>query len=409
MRYFCVLFALLSGVARAEEPLTLDAAIALAEESNSALQAARVDLAGAEAAFRAARAPAGNPQISLGAGARFTEAGASADAQVGVTVPIDVGGSGRRVRNREAAELDRARARLASVETAVAVHLRLAFSGAVAAQRRLALAEDGLALAQQIERAARRRHELGETSVLEPTSAALGRTEAEARLLVARAELAAAMQRLRAVVGLPAEEPLVLSPPPVPTWPEDLPRDGEALIALALQSRADLTAARAAEHAAELDVLATLAAGLPPLWLGARWEREGDEAQIFGGSISFALPVQRDQVSVARAEQAAGRAAVDAEALDLQVEREVLAALAAWEAAVERQRLLSGEALTLAEESRRLVLRAYEAGEEELLAVLAMQRQAIAAWASAIEADAALQAAYARLEAAIGQAAFNRS
>ena len=90
------------------------------------------------------------------------------------------------------------------------------------------------------------------------------------------------------------------------------------------------------------------------------------------------------------------------------MERDVLSALAAWEAAAERQRLLSGEALTLAEESRRLVLRAYETGEEELLAVLAMQQQAITARASAIEADAALQAAHARLEAAIGEPVLHR-
>ncbi len=409
MKSLCILVvaaALLGGVAWAEEPLTLEAAISLARESNPVILRARVDQGGAEAAARAARAPIRNPELSLGAGARFTEQGPSADVQVGIEVPIDLGGSGRRVREREAAALDSARARLGAIETAVLVRVRVAFSEAVAAERRLALAEDEVALGREIERVAAKRHELGEVSILEPNSAALDRAAAEARSLAARGELVDALQRLRAVLGVAADGPLTLVGAPTPIWPQELPREADALVARALRSRADLVAARTGEDAAEAHVAATRAAGLAPVTLGAGWEREGDEANIVGGSVSFELPVQRGQVAVAHAEQAAGRAAVDADALALQVERDVLGALAAWGAAVERHQLATGEALTLAEESRRLVLRAYETGEEELLAVLAMQRQVIAARAAAIDAEQALQRAGARVEEALGEPVF---
>ncbi len=409
MRNLCILFvlgALIGGDARAEGPLTLEAAIALARDSNPAIQRARVDLDGARAATRAARAPSHNPQLSLGAGARFTEQGPSADVQVGLAVPIDLGGTGRRVRAREVAALEQARAQLVAVDTAVVVRTRLAFSEVVAAEQRLALAEDEVALGQQIERVARTRHRLGEASILEPNSAALDRAGAEARAAAARGELAEALQRLRAVLGVPADGPLALSPIPAPTWSDELPRDAEALAFRAFQSRADLVAARTGEEGAEAHVRATRAAGLPPLTLGAGWEREGDEANIVGGSVSIELPVQRGQVDVAHAQQSVERAALDADALALQVERDVRGALVAWGAAVERQHLATGEALALAEDNRRLVLRAYETGEEELRAVLAMQRQVNAARAAAIDAELALQRAGARVEEALGEPIF---
>ncbi len=405
----CTAAAVLCGVAQAQElaPMTLEAAVVRAVESNPALRAARIDLDSAEAALRAAGVPAHNPSLSAGAGARLSSAGPSVDAQVGLTVPLDVGGSARRARIRESARRDEARAGLRAAELDVAVAVRVAFAEAIAAEQRLGMADDALGLSRRIEEVARRRHELGEASVLEPNSAALDRAAAEGRLETARGEREQAMQRLRAVLGAPGDEPLALTPDPSPAWPDDLPDDIESLSRHALEARADLAAARDGAQAADANVAATRADGLPPVTVGGGWEREGDEANVVGGSVSVELPVQRGQLPVARAEQTAGRAALHADTLALQVERDVRAALAGWKAAAARHGVSTGEALDLAEENRRLVVRAYEAGEVELSAVLAMQRQVLAARAAAIEAELALQQAGARMEQALGVAVFS--
>ena len=80
--------------------------------------------------------------------------------------------------------------------------------------------------------------------------------------------------------------------------------------------------------------------------------------------------------------------------------------LAAWQAASERHGVTTGESLALAEESLRLVLRAYESGEEELLAVLFMQRQALDARRAAIDAELDLHRAASALERAVGELIF---
>ena len=352
---FILPFPLLLSLALAAEPaadaltLTMADAVARARESNPAVRAARVDLEAAEAARRGAGAPVQNPEVSVGVGARLTPAGPQADVEVMLEVPLDLGGTARHRRSREAAGLEAARARLAAVELEAAVAARLAFAEAVAAESRLTLAGEAVALAAGIEDAARRRHELGEVSVLEPNSAGLERSSAEAARATARGGLDVAQQRLREVLGLPGRQPLVLVVEPPAAWPAGLSPDGDALALQAMARRSDLLAAREAEAAAAAGLRAARAEGAPGISIGGGWEREGDEANIVGGGVSFEIPLQRNQVEVARAGGTARRAELDGDVLAQQIERDVRAALAAWLAADERHRATSGEALGLAE------------------------------------------------------------
>jgi len=406
---FIPLFAALLSLAHGAEPppgsstLTMADAVQLAREANPAVRAARIDVDAAEAARRGAGAPVQNPEVSLGAGARITEGGPQADVAVRFEVPLDVGGAARQRRSREAAGLEAARARLAATELEAAVAARLAFAEATAAESRLALADEAVSLAVGIEDAARRRHELGEVSILEPNSAGLDRSSAEAARATRRGELDVAQQRLREVLGMPGGQLLVLVAEPPAAWPGGLARDGEALARDALARRTDLVAAREAEDAAAAGLRVARAEGAPGVSVGAGWEREGDEANIVGGGVSFEIPVQRNQIGVARAGRAADRAGLRTDVLAQQIERDVRAALAAWLAADERYRATSGEALALAETNLHLVLRAYETGEEDLLVVQMMQRQALAARRAAIEAELALRRASALLEGALGE------
>ncbi len=402
---------LLVGIALAVESpeprtLTLADAIAVALESNPGVRAARIDVTSAEAARRGARAPTRNPEVSVAAGARLTADGTDADVGVSLQIPLDLGRTARHRRDRETAGIAKAQARLRWVELRVTTATRIAFAEAAAAELRIGLAEEAVSLGLEIEQAARRRYEVGEVSILQPNSAALDRALAEARRGSARGELAQATQRLQAVLGLPVGDAPALVGASIPAWPTGLKRDDEALIARALAGRDDLVAAHEHEAAAAAQLRAARALGAPGLSVGGGWEREGEEANIVGAGVAFEIPLQRNQIGVARAEGGAQRASLQASSAELQVGREVRGALISWRAAEERSRVTGGESLTLAEENLRLVLRAYETGEEELLSVLMMQRQALAAREEAIDAEVALHRASAELEEALGEVVF---
>ena len=262
-----------------------------------------------------------------------------------------------------------------------------------------------MSLAEEMERVARRRHELGEVSVLEPNFAALERTDAQAAVLTARRERTAADRALRQLLALPTEEPLLLLAATAPSWPESLAPSVTDLVARAEQ-RADLLAARDSRRAADARLDLARADGVPGLSASAGWGREGDDANVVLGGVRFELPFQRNQLGIAEAHRAVGVAAVDADAVALRVVLDVAAALDSWEAAAEQHALATSQALPLAEQNLALVLRAYEAGKEGLLGVLLLQRQALAARRSAIDAEFELHRAAAALERAVGQEVF---
>lgn len=393
----------LSGVSLASDPgaLTLEAAVVLALESNPDVRRARVRVESAKLALRGAGAPSANPAITVEGGPRFRAGGPEADVGVGIEVPFDLGATSRRRRMAASADLDAAHARLATTEREVTTSVRISFAEAVAADGRVRVAADAVALDEEMERIARRRHELGEVSILEPNFAALERADAQRALLDARVERARAYRALRGVLALPAETPLLLAPPPIPVWPDGIP--SESVLLERAADHPELVAAREVARTAAADLEAARGAGAPGLSASGGWSREGDEANLAIGGLRFELPLQRNQLGVAEATGAAAAAGIDAEAAALAVPQDLAVALDAWEAAVARHALASTDALPLAEQNLDLVMRAYEAGKEELLAVLLLQRQALDARRAAIDAELELHRAAAALERAVGQ------
>jgi len=386
-----------------EEGKSLRSVVELAMRANPEVRRARVEVEAAELARRGASAPTSNPAISVEGGPRFGADGPQADIGVSLEIPFDLGGTSRRRRVAGVADLDAARARLAGVELQVATRARVLFAEAVAADARLRLAEDAVALAEEMERVARRRHELGEVSILEPNFAGLERADAQGALLDARVERSQAYRALRALLALPVDAPLSLTPGPEPT--ESAPLTLQGLLAQASE-HPELAAADHASRTAAADLAVSRGDGAPGLSASAGWSREGDEANLVTGGLRIELPLQRNQLGVAEARRAAGVAEIDAEAAGLAVPRDLAAALDGWVAAAARFTLATTDALPLAEQNLELVLRAYEAGKEELLAVLLLQRQALAARGAAIDAELELHRAAAALERAVGQEVF---
>lgn len=406
----CVVLGFTPGSVAADEAsgvegLSLDAAVALAQAQNASVRAARVRLAAAQQARRGAAAPAANPALSIGGGPRFMGTGPEADVGVILEIPIDVGGTARRRVGATSAQLDAARAELRWAELHVGTLAEVLFAEAIAGDARVALGEDRVALLQEMERVARRRHELGEVSLLEPNFAALERVEAQATLLSTRRMRGVAYRELAALLALPESDSLTLTAGPVPRWPAGTPSTLDELMRGA-EPRADLLAAQEAARGAHAGLRVAQAMGAPSLAASAGWRREGVDANLVELGVRFELPFQRNQLGVASAEGAVGLSEIRVDVAGLAVPRELAAALEGWDAASERYRLTTGETLPLAQQNLALVLRAYEAGKEALLAVLLIQRQALAARSSAIDAELGLHRSAAALERAVGQEIF---
>lgn len=394
-----------SGQASPDAALSLADVVDRALDRNPDVRRARAEVEAAELARRGAGAPSANPALTVEGGPRFGTTGPQADVGVSLEIPFDLGATSRRRRAATSADFDATLSRLAWTELWAATTTRELVAAALAADGRVALAEDSVALAVEMERVARRRHELGEVSILEPNFAGLERTEAQGALLSARQDRSRAYRSLRALLAMSEDASLALAGIPAPVWPDSLPSALGMWTERAVD-RGDLVATRDAARAADAELAVARGEGAPGLSAAAGWAREGDEANLVTGGLRFELPLQRNQIDVAGARGRAAVAAIDLEAASLAVPRDVASALDTWEAAAARFALATDDALPLAEENLALILRAYEAGKEALLGVLLMQRQALTARRAAIDAELDLHRAAAALERAVGQEVF---
>lgn len=393
----------LTDVSEAAERWTLEQVVTLATERSPSVRRAQARVEAAERALAGAAAPFANPSLGVEAGPRVTSDGPALDLALTLQVPIDVGAVARRRRSQAAAALEAARASLAQAHVTARAAARVGLAALRAASERVQVAQDAIAVATAMERVARRRHEVGEASVLEPNFAALERADAQVALQEALAAEADARRLLGEALGLGSDELGSPAALPTPVWPRTLEPSG---LAAALPDRPAQRAADGARSASEASVDVARAAGAPGVSAGLGWSREGDEAWIVSGGLQLGLPFQRNQLGVADASGDAAVAAVDAEAAAAAGSVALDSALRSWEAAAARHAIAVDEALPLARENLELVLKAYEAGKEELLAVLVVQRQALAARRSAIDAELAMHRAAAAIERAVGREVF---
>ncbi len=385
--------------------LSLESAIERALAAHPQVLRAEANARAARAAQAGAAAPTSNPTLGVEAGPRIGGTGIEADVGVGLEVPLDLGGTPRHLRRSADAAVRAVDAERRLARLQVVVGVRRAYAEAVAAGRRVELTQQALGVAQQTERVAGRRHELGEVGILEPNSASLQRIAAALALVDAGNAHAGAVAELRTWLAWDSSVPLTLETE-VGRPESDREFDTSKLVASAMNARPEVVAAEARSLEAEATLRAARGAGAPGLSLVANWAREGNEANVVTGGFTLELPVQRNQLAVAQAGGGAANAAIDAEALRADVSRQVARTLTRWQLAVERYELAVEAATPLAHENLRLLQRAYETGKEDLLAVLLMQTQALTAQATAIDATVELHRAAAALELAAGEELF---
>lgn len=266
-----------------------------------------------------------------------------------------------------------------------------AFISALYWERRIALAEENLRIAEAVARVASRRHEVGEVGGLEQSVSALAVARARTDLDRARASLTQAEGRLKALLGLEAHTDLACL--------GDLRQLGIPDMAGAdVSDRPDMRALQSDIRQAEAEADLGRAGRVPDLALGAGYAREEFD-DIVQGTLTIALPVfDHGQGTTAVAQARRERLRVELDATRSMAGVEASTAQMTTERLTTAARRFEQEGLAMLERSERLATATYEAGAIPLAELLAVRRELVQAKLDYV--DLLLGAANARAELA---------
>jgi cobalt-zinc-cadmium efflux system outer membrane protein len=393
------------GAARAEEPLTLAAAVERALTQSADVRAAEAEVHAARARLRGASALlASNPEVAGAAGSRDGESGRTAEWELAVSQRIEIAGQrGARVAAARAA-LGAAEARHAATRTRVAAELRELLGRVAAARQRAGIAAEAQRLADDAASAAEKRFRAGDVPRIEVNGAQVERGRAARAALEAEQERVAAQAELEIVLGVEpgSAPPIAFALERDDGGPE---RSVEELVSEALSSRRDVAAARLDVEAAVAEEKVATRAVVPTPALGVSIGRE-ERADIVLGTLSFELPVfARNQAERGVASARVQQARVALAALERRASQEVRVAAERVRAARRVLAAFDPSIVAAVAENLALVTKAYEAGQIDFVRYQLLRRDALDARRDRIEALEALNRAAAQLERALGRGA----
>lgn len=381
------------------EPLTLAEALERAGASPAVdVAEAQIDIA------RGHQRQAGlgpNPEVSLEveniAGTGVFQGFRSTEATLAVGQRLELGGKRHARVNAARAQtrLAEIRAEIARADLTQSVHQR--FFDAVAARQRLVLAEQALDRSRELARIANMLVDVGRDPPLRALRAEANLGEAEAELVMRRAEDENARLLLAALWGASSPPPSV-DEESLASLETDAIRI-EPLSVLAIQlADAELAAAEAV--IARERTLRT-----PDLTFSAGVRRnEEADAHGFVAGASFELPIgNRNQGAIAAARASARAAEAQRSLLVVEVARRIASANATLSAAEERADTLENRTVPQAEEALRLADIGYRAGRFSLIELLDAAEARDAALSAFIGATQVRNTAAANLTRATAQ------
>lgn len=386
-------------------PVSLDAILAYADRHAPTLQVARQRLGLGDAAVAGAEPLLpDNPTVSLGVGPGLNAGGNHVDIAASVSQRFEI--AGERGLRLEAAERTRDRIRAELDESRWEVHrdVHAAFHRALVARERLAAAERLLTFQERLLEIAHGRLQAGDISPL-PVRLAEGElSQARVARIAAEQGLLQAKLQLGALAGWPATHP------PDPAGELDEPRDPPAASSLAEIARTHQPRLRSL-HAARIEAAARARAADRDAWpeptVGVQLMREGFEAgppetQLLG-VLSVPIPlIQRNQGERATAHAETRIADAERAAFGSLLLNRIEQNRTGVVAAAARVRTYGREILPSFEESLRLIQRAFELGEIDILQVSVARERFLRIQTDALDAYVDYFQAVADLEASIG-------
>ena len=313
------------------------------------------------------------------------------------------------------AVLGAARARLGGAQAlgdearqSVALGVESSYFAFASARENLSVAEESLSRAQDHLRIARERKAVGAVPLLDVLRAQVGASDARLALVSAEAAVRTARGRLATAMGLPAETPLDIAPPPgAPEAPDSAGLS--AALDQAVASRGAVKAAQNGVEAARRGVDAARSQWAPKVVAFGTWGREDavwrprDRTWSAGVGLSLPLFTGFSRVhEVAKARTGLAKAEADRDQAVLTVRQEAWEAFSACQEAYERAQT-SLELVAQARESHRLAKERYEVGAGTLTDLLDAETSLARAEASSVAAEWGCRAARARYLWSLGK------
>jgi cobalt-zinc-cadmium efflux system outer membrane protein len=380
--------------------------------ANLELAAARLDIARARARLRqAGLLPNPVLEVAQTGGALGVSEG-EVERRAEISVSIEYGGKrGRRIDIAEA-ELRAAEAFVADRERHVAAEVRRLYAEAIAASRDLSFTSELTRIDAEIDNVLQVRVREGDAPPLEANLLRVEIDRLRSRRAMLEGRLRAAELHLATVVGLPADERIVLGESYGDGAIVPSTEDG---VRFALQRRPDLRAADLNIEVAEAGLLHANAQALPEINIfgGYASGRSGfdrtpvgpltDRDQLFNAGVGISLPVfNRNQGARAEAAAAVEQAKRLRELAELQVRAEVESAVVRYRAAEAAIEVFRQGVIERSVENVRMVRAAYEAGAFTITEFLAERRRLVDAQREMTEALTESAVALIDLQAAIG-------
>ncbi|BET65981.1 TolC family protein [Opitutales bacterium ASA1] len=388
----------------AQEPgpseLSLAEVLRRAAERNPALLARAYDERAAEARIeQAGLRPNPTLEVTLEnfAGTGEVQGVGRLEATVQASQTIERGGKRDKRVALAGRERDAAAKAFAARRTDILAAAATAYVQTLAAQQRLALAEEPLRLARETLTAVEGRVQAGAAWSAEAARARAALATAEAEFARAEAALNAARAVLAASWGGTPEE--VTSLAGVLCVPDALPTREAAMARLAAHPRLELQQTVIEGYRAALELEQAQAAQDISVGGGVRFLREGSDAALVAG-VSIPIPVRnRNQGNIRAARESLAGAEQGVRAVEVELSAEFTAAWHDLSAAHKAAQALSRQALPATEEAYRAVRGAYEQGLLPLIDVLDAQRALVAVRREILDTETDYAVALARLDA----------
>jgi cobalt-zinc-cadmium efflux system outer membrane protein len=317
------------------------------------------------------------------------------------TVPIEISGKRQRRIDVANATLAVTDAEMSRIIADLRADVRRAYFTAVAANRRITIAQELEALATRARDAAQERFQTGAAPRLEALQAGLAVAQAQNEVTVARGEATAARAELNALLAYPADAAPSLADPLESGPPLSLDAATQQTIASnaelnVLQKRIDEARARAG--------LARALRHPDPSVMGAlTYDAPGEFTTGWRLGANIALPVfTTGKADVAVADATVVRAEADRSARLAEITGAVAAALARATAARQTLDRYTGELLPASQQIEQMADESYRAGQTGLPAYLQAVQAAREVRTRALQAGLDYQRALADLERAMG-------
>lgn len=358
--------------AKASQALSLREAMVMAFENSPvlALRRAAVSIQEAELDHANRWAPS-NPELELSGRDNPNEADQSLNYEVRVTQEVWMGNRGDLGQSRAQDTLTAQQQELEFLKIATKARVRSAYFKILLAQRELETATRAVELMQRTKDLVEMSVKRGKQTRIELNTAVIGLARAKNQKAEAAQKLSQAKIDLTEVLGVPPSDAVGVTGE-LNVARDNLPPTNQ-LVAMAQRQRSDLKAAAAKIAANESGLELAKSLTIPNLKVFGFYERE-ERSNLFGAGVSMPLTVFHDYSGEKR--KASTRLKIselEAEALRLATERQVVSAVARYESAVRRLRQMNESILERSEETLQLMQKALQAGKVDASDVLSAQ------------------------------------